>query len=79
MAWQEQRDFITVALAALGNHPLAAIVRKELSLIKPARPDTTGYSPVAPSSAIALGPVTLSFDDSGAIVRFTDAKGKSLL
>ncbi|XP_076091967.1 uncharacterized protein LOC143063623 [Mytilus galloprovincialis] len=43
MAWQEQREFLHVALDKLGNHPLADIVEYLLSETNPVDPDVGEY------------------------------------
>jgi hypothetical protein len=42
MAWLEQRQFIYLAVDALGTLPVADLIREELSLLKPAMPDLSG-------------------------------------
>jgi Domain of unknown function (DUF5054) len=42
-SWAEQREYISDALAALGNTPIADAANMHLSVITPAIPDKTGY------------------------------------
>ena len=42
MAWQEQREFLQIALDKLADHPLAEIVRYLMSQNEPIDPNIQG-------------------------------------
>ena len=41
-SWEEQRNFTTLAIEALGNHTLAHSIRMHLKALQPQKPDFTG-------------------------------------
>jgi Domain of unknown function (DUF5054) len=62
-SWQEQRAYVTRAVEALGDSPLAAEATKRLKVIEPVYPDHSGFEEIAdPSAAFETTRFSLRFD-----------------
>eukprot|EP01052_Picozoa_sp_SAG31_P083968 SAG31_NODE_44218_length_263_cov_1.560976_1_plen_72_part_10 len=71
MSWHEQRQFgIDYPIEALGSHPLAAAVRKELAALQRGQvtlPDVREMRQVSNLSAVPCGQTTLGFGADGSL------------
>lgn len=78
-SWREQRAYIDQSLDALGRHPLAGAMRREIDAAAPARPDTRGFEPVPRAASLDVGPLRLRLGANGAIAMLRDrATGRVL-
>jgi hypothetical protein len=72
-SWQEQREYISQTVAALGTTRLADEAKSRLAALEPRRPDTGGFTRLAnPHEAIESEHFTLAFDDYGALTTLTE-------
>lgn len=71
-SWQEQRDYLKEAVAALAGTPLEAQAAAALREIAPRRPDLTGFSPIEDWQNFDMPHFTVGFDrQTGAITQLT--------
>jgi len=78
-SWNEQREYIDQALIALGNHPLATAVKKEIATGQPRRPVTKGFGRIDAKNVIEAGRFCIRVGQTGAIVGLKDRlTGQSL-
>ena len=70
-SWREQRRFgLEFPVAALGSHPLAAMVTDELAALERgqvAAPDVSGLSVASDLSAVPCGATTFGFGADGSL------------
>lgn len=41
-SWEEQREFLSLAMMSLAGHPVVSLILQEFNLLEPALPDLTG-------------------------------------
>ncbi|XP_021341777.1 uncharacterized protein LOC110442470 [Mizuhopecten yessoensis] len=77
-AWEEQRQFIDIALEKVKGHPLANIAHYEMEQLTPKEPDLTDYDVVEDAAQIfsCEDGVQIQFSNSGAIKRLYDPYNK---
>jgi hypothetical protein len=68
-SWQEQRDYLTSALTALSDHPLASAIRRAWSQAQPKRPSLRGFTRLDAGAWHDAGGWRLRFAaDTGALI-----------
>ena len=77
-SWQEQRSFVTNAVAALGDGQLATDIQSEWTQLTPAPFDSTGFTVVNSSAVFSCGPdVSIGFDPTTGGVNFLRLGGSN--
>lgn len=72
-SWLEQRRYVSAALEALGNHPLADVLKRELAIIKATPPSTVGWKKMQlPLQSFRLGGFSVSLGEEGSINHLVD-------
>ncbi|XP_025114212.1 uncharacterized protein LOC112576153 [Pomacea canaliculata] len=76
-SWQEQRQFLDLALNSLGSHPVVPSIMSEFENLEPSIPDLTGYDSVSLSDEYTCTDGTvLAFATDGSLGRLYDPYNK---
>ncbi|XP_005101661.1 uncharacterized protein LOC101864074 isoform X2 [Aplysia californica] len=77
MSWHEQRQFLDYGMAALGDHPLADMVKQEYQRMEAQSPDLSDYEEVKPNKEVRCADgtrFTVSMD--GSLIQLYDPYNK---
>lgn len=72
-SWQEQRQFLDLALNSLGSHPVVPSIMSEFENLEPSIPDLTGLSLL-----VSLNKKLLCFIQKTSIPHESEGRGRNL-